>query len=435
MNPSSLAGHAVELVDKVARTNSPADRIVSDFCRQKKYLGSHDRRWITDKVYGIIRNFILLTEVGKSCGPGPKALNEFLLYEILIDGMSVEEIRAAYSQLLDSYKLAGTEIDLDSLSACSHRRMADLNEAHDVLILNSFPDFFCEALPSSVKDECTAIMTALNQGARVCIRVDTMKISRDVVVDSFRRDGIDATISRFSPFGVYLPKRINLNNSELYRSGRIEIQEEASQLVGLVVDPKKDEIIVDACSGAGGKSLEFASVSGGLAKIYALDIDRERLQNLRARMSRSGYGNIFPRLVSDENPRVEDLAGSADKVVVDAPCSGSGTLRRNPDKKFKLTRSYVEKRASYQKSLLKDYSRLVRIGGLLFYVTCSIFEEENQSVVRSFVNSNPNFQFVDVSGILSQPQFSDLIEEGFLAIYPHRCEMDGFFAAVMKRLS
>jgi 16S rRNA (cytosine967-C5)-methyltransferase len=435
MSPSSLAGHVVELLDMIVKSNSPADRVVSDFCRKRRYLGAHDRRWITDRIYGILRNLILLREIGKDCAPGREALVTFLLYEILIIGMKPDEIRTIYSQLLDAYKLAGEGVDADRLSADSLRKFAALNESRNEAIMNSFPDFFCELLSQKIRNECTPIMKALNREARVCVRVDTSKISRQEALNSFRSREIDAYASKFSPLGIYLPKRVNLNNFPLYQDGKIEVQEEASQLAGLIVSPQKDEIIVDACAGAGGKSLEFASLSAGQSSIYALDIDRERLENLKSRAMRSEYTDIVPRVVSGQNlDEVRELIGAADKVVVDAPCSGSGTIRRNPDKKFKMTKASVEKKALYQGSLLKDYSRMVKVGGMLYYVTCSIFEIENQSVVKSFLDSNVNFRLMDVSEVLPQQEFYSLIEDGFLSIYPHRCEMDGFFVAAMERL-
>jgi 16S rRNA (cytosine967-C5)-methyltransferase len=434
MTPSSLAGHVVELLDEIVKTGFPADKIISDFYKQRRYLGSHDRRWVTNKTYGIIRNFILLREIGKGFASESRAVETFLIYEILFAGMKAEEIQNVYSQLLASYRLAGSEVDLEKLSNLAAKKFDTLKSDRNEFLLNSFPEFFLDLLPSSIKADSVPIMKALNVEGRVCIRVDTAKISRDEVIGSFQKDGIESLPSKFSPYGVYLSKRINLNNNELYKSGKIEVQEEASQLVGLVVNPGKDEIVVDACAGAGGKSLEFASLSRGTAKIFALDVNRERLDGLKVRAVRNGYDNIVSKLITnDDFAGVEELIGSADKVIVDAPCTGSGTIRRNPDKKFRLTKLYVEKNSLYQRSLIQKYSRLVKAGGLLFYVTCSIFEAENQSVVKSFVDSNPNFQFVDVAQILTDPCFSNLIENGFLVIYPHRVEMDGFFVAVMKR--
>lgn len=395
MTPSSLAGHAVELIDKIVKADLPADKVVADFYRSRRYLGSHDRRWITEKVYGIIRNFLLLKEIGAACSSDSKALVIFLLHEILIAGMKPEEIRGVYTDLLDMYKLAGLKIDLEESSTCCERKMTELKASNNELVLNSFPDFFCDLLPPSVRSECVPIMKALNREAHVCVRVDTMRISREAVVDSFRKIGIEASVSGISPLGIYLSKRVNLNNVELYRNGFVEVQEEASQLVGLIVDPQKDEIVVDACAGAGGKSLEFASLSGGLSKIYSLDIDKERLDKLRIRSERGGHKEISPRFVSNDSFQgIEELVAAADKVVIDAPCTGSGTIRRNPDKKFRLTKSSVEKKSSYQKNLLSHYSQLTRVGGFLYYATCSIFEEENQSVVKQFMDSNPQFQLL-----------------------------------------
>lgn len=436
MTPSSLAGHVVELLDKIVKTDLPADKVISDFYKQRRYLGSHDRRWITDKIYGIIRNFILLREIGKEFVYDSNALKTFLIYEILFAGMKAEETRNSYSQFLESYKMSGNEVDLEKLSNLSTQKLEMLKSENNEFVLNSFPQFFSELLPSSARGECIPIMKALNQEAHVGIRVDTTKISRDEAMELLQKERVEALPSNFSPFGIYLSKRVNLNNMEIYKNGMIEVQEEASQLVGLIVNPQKDEVIVDACAGAGGKSLEFASLSGGTSKIYALDINKERLDGLKIRAARNGYDDIISKVVANEDlTGLDELIGNADKVVVDAPCTGSGTIRRNPDKKFRLTKSFVEKKALYQKILINKYSQLVKVGGLLFYVTCSIFEAENQSVVKSFVDSNPDFQFIDVAEILNDPKFSDLVENGFLTIYPHRVEMDGFFVAVMKRMN
>ncbi|MCL4512271.1 MAG: RsmB/NOP family class I SAM-dependent RNA methyltransferase [Bacteroidetes bacterium] len=437
MNTSSLAGHAIELLDKIAKSNLPADKVVFDFYRERRYLGSHDRRWITEKVYSVVRNFILLKELAKSCASNPRLLEVFLIHEIHFAEMRPEQIENDYSKLLETYRLTGNGVDLEKLSACASEKLKEIESAsQNPFLLNSFPDFFGELLPESVRKDVIPIMIALNHEARVCIRVDTARISRDEVVEFFKSQGIEAVPTEFSPVGVYLSKRVSLNNIQLYKNGLIEIQEEASQIVGLIVDPKPDEVIVDACAGAGGKSLELAALSNGSAKIFALDVDESRLKNLSARADRGGYKNIFPvKVMHDTLVGIEQLAGNADKVIVDAPCTGSGTIRRNPDKKFRLTRSLVEKQASYQKNLLSNYAQLVKTGGFVFYVTCSIFTEENRRVVDWFLNSDGRYQRVDVSNFLAGQKFSGLIEDGFLAIYPYRHEMDGFFAAVMKRVS
>ncbi len=437
MNPSSLAGHTIELLDRVVRSSLPSDRVVSDFYRERRYLGSHDRRWITEKLYGILRNFILLRDISGKCSQGSNPLNTFLSYEIGIASTSVDELNLNYSQLLDIYRMTGEKLGLEQMATCIANRLQEVKgNPSDASLLYSFPDFFSGLLPENIRPEAIPIMVALNREARVCIRVDLNKIRRDEVAGKFRKKGIETEPAVYSPMGLYLPRRINLNNEELYRDGLIEIQEEASQLVGLLLNPKAGEIIVDACAGAGGKSLEIAALSDGQARVYALDVDEARLRILRTRATRSGYTDISPiRIFEDGLGDAASLIGTADKVVVDAPCSGSGTIRRNPDKKFRLTKSVVEKYATHQETLLRRYADLVKVGGLLVYSTCSIFADENFGVVESFLAADARFVREDISLLLPESRISDLIENGFLAIYPHRHEMDGFFAAVMKRLS
>ncbi len=435
MSPSSLAGHVIELIDEILKSRLPADRVVADFYKERRYLGSHDRRWITEKVYGIIRNYILLREVAGTCAPRKDSVYTFLIYELLLVKMQTDELEGGYSKLMETYRLAGYEIDLLSLSECAERRMEEIRISDEgMFTMNSFPEFFAELLPASIQPDALPIMLALNHEARVCVRVDTNRISRDDVMADFRRQGIEAAASDLSPMGIYLPRRVNLNNVALYKDGVIDIQEEASQIVGLAVDPKEGETIVDACAGAGGKSLELAALSGGGARIYALDVDQNRLNALAERAGKSGFENIeVIKVQPDGLEGAESIIGTADKVVVDAPCTGSGTIRRNPDKKFRLTRSLVQTHASYQKDIIQRYSKLVKVDGYLYYATCSIFADENQSVVEWFIKSNPQFRVIDISLSLTDPKYAGLIENGFLAIYPHRHEMDGFFAAAMKR--
>lgn len=437
MNPSSLAGHAIELLDRVVKSSLPSDRVVQDFYRERRYLGSHDRRWITERLYGIIRNFILLRDLCGKCGNASSPFHIFLAYELAIAATGTHELNENYSQLLESYKLSGEKLELDVLAACLTERLEEVKRnPSSVHLVYSFPDFFPELLPESVREEAVPIMVALNREARVCIRVDANRIQRDEVARIFSEKGIETKPGEYSPMALYLPKRINLNNEQLYRGGFIEIQEEASQLIGLMLNPHKNEIIVDACAGAGGKSLEIAALSAGESRIYALDVDEGRLGYLDTRARRSGYTDISPLRISGNSlDNAASLIGAADKVVVDAPCSGSGTIRRNPDKKFRLTRSAVREHAGYQETLLKRYAGLVKVGGLLVYSTCSIFSEENFGVIEAFLRTDGRFTREDVSLYLTEPKFSKLFEAGCLAIYPHRHDMDGFFAAVMKRVS
>lgn len=437
MNPSSLAGHTIELLERVVKSPLPSDKVIQDFYRERRYLGSHDRRWVTERIYAIVRNFILFREISRHCIEHPLPMHVFLVHEIVSSGMECEELENAYPVLWESYRTSGGKVDLKPFSICVRNRFREIQQGFESEpLLYSFPTFFVEMLSEKISSESVPLMIALNREARVCIRVDTNRIDREEVLRAFVGEGIKAEPARFSPVGVYLPKRINLNNNRLYREGFVEVQEEASQLVGLLVNPGKDEVIVDACAGAGGKSLEVAALSQGKCKVYSLDVDNSRLRNLIARVRRSGYDNVFPIKVSENDlGKASALLGTADKVVVDAPCSGSGTIRRNPDKKFRLTEESVEKYARYQSTLLAKYADLVRVGGILVYSTCSIFSVENTGVVETFLGSDDRFVPEDVSRYLTDEKFAILIEDSCLVTYPHRHDMDGFFAAVMKRVS
>ncbi len=434
MNPSSLAGHVVELVDKIAKSELPADRIVADFFKGRRYIGSHDRKWINEKTYGIVRNFLLLKDIVEHCEVKAGALTMFLANEFRLQ-KTPEEVNLEYSQMLESYKISGAAADAHTLFKCAEQRLGEVrNDPRLFPLLYSFPDFFSSLLPRNHQCESAALMEALNHEASVCLRVNSEKIGRDEAVERLKREGIEAASTRYSPMGIQLSKRVALGSMGLYKNGFVEVQDEASQLVGLVMNPQAGETIVDACAGAGGKSLEIASLSKTKSKIFSLDINQEPIDNLIFRARKSHCDNINAIKVRPDGLQgIEGLISSADKVLVDAPCSGSGTIRRNPDKKFRLTAKFIEEYSARQKILLDHYSKLVRPGGLLFYATCSLFEIENNSVVEWFLGSNSKYEKVDLSASELGKQFPELIEDGNLAIYPHKHNMDGFFVAAMKR--
>lgn len=436
MNTSSLAGHAIELVDIIVKSNSPADRIVADFYKERRYLGSHDRRWITEKVYSIIRNFILLKELSTSCAPHSGAFGVFIAHELQISDLKPDVIYQQFSNLISSYTLSGVEFDIDIFSRCIAERIDRIrNLKESEFTLRSFPEFFGKLLPDRIIHESLELMDSLNTEARFSIRVNTSRITRDKVIAELERAGIGATASLISPVGINLDKRVNLNTLQLFKSGMVEVQDESSQLVGFVVNPQPGELVVDACAGGGGKSLELADLSGGQARIYSLNVEPDRLSTLKSRSERDGFKNISAiRANRNSFDQIENLVSTADKVLVDAPCTGSGTIRRNPDKKFKLSESLVEKMSAYQCELIRHYAQLVRIGGVLVYSTCSIFELENRVVTAAFLESNSTFEQLDICDMRLEVDFSQLVHKGCIEIYPHRHDMDGFYIAVMRRV-
>jgi 16S rRNA (cytosine967-C5)-methyltransferase len=204
-------------------------------------------------------------------------------------------------------------------------------------------------------------------------------------------------------------------------------------LLGFLLAPKRNDMVVDFCAGAGGKTLMLSALMNSQGRLYAMDVSEKRLANLKPRLKRSGASNIQPMLISHENDlKVKRLAGKIDRVLVDAPCSGLGTLRRNPDLKFRQSPGSIAELTAKQAAILASASRLLKKGGRLVYATCSILPEENQHIVQAFLAAHPDFVLRPVSEILQQQKIA-LEAIDYLELRPHLHNTDGFFAAVLER--
>ena len=219
----------------------------------------------------------------------------------------------------------------------------------------------------------------------------------------------------------------------MFNAGKIEVQDEGSQLLGLLLAPKRGEMVVDFCAGAGGKTLLLGSLMSSTGRLYAFDVSERRLANLKPRLKRSGLSNVQPQLLGSENdPRIKRLAGKIDRVLVDAPCSGLGTLRRNPDLKFRQSAKSVEELTKKQAAILASAAKLVKNGGRLVYATCSILREENRDIVDAFLSANPDFKLLPAGELLAKQGIK--LEMGeCLIMSPAQHGTDGFFAAVLER--
>jgi 16S rRNA (cytosine967-C5)-methyltransferase len=213
-----------------------------------------------------------------------------------------------------------------------------------------------------------------------------------------------------------------------------EVQDEGSQLLSILLGAKRGEMVADFCAGAGGKTLHIGAMMASTGRLYAFDVSEKRLGNLKPRLARSGLSNVQPNLLSTENdPKVKRLAAKFDRVLVDAPCSGLGTLRRNPDLKYRQSVDSLAELNVKQAAILASAARLVRRGGRLVYATCSILPEENEAIVQAFLAAHPDFTVLAVQGILDDAKIPLTMPTDFLQLYPHLHATDGFFAAVMVR--
>ncbi|MCC2624812.1 MAG: SAM-dependent methyltransferase [Burkholderiales bacterium] len=282
------------------------------------------------------------------------------------------------------------------------------------------------------KIQMQQLVEAMKSQAPLTLRVNSLKTNRQKIMTELAK--FNPLECKFSPYGITLNDRAFLSKHKVFTEGLIEVQDEASQLAGLLLNPKRGEMVVDFCAGAGGKTLLLGMLMRNSGRIYAFDVNQKRLSNLTPRLARSGLSNVYPQLIQNENDsKVKRLQGKIDKVFVDAPCSGLGTLRRSPELKFRQTENAINELNIKQLSILNSAAKLLKVGGMLIYATCSILKEENEDIVEKFLAENTNFKLVPASGILDNPALANTT--GYLHLLPHKHTTDGFFAALMQRVS
>jgi 16S rRNA (cytosine967-C5)-methyltransferase len=296
------------------------------------------------------------------------------------------------------------------------------------------PDWIIDKLRAHYSDaEILALGQSMQQSATLDLRVNTHLATRDEVLQGLLTEGVEAQITPYSPIGIRIKGKPALNKSPLFLGGKFEVQDEGSQLLGFLLAPKRTDMVVDFCAGAGGKSLMLGAMMNSQGRLYALDVSEKRLANLKPRLKRSGLSNLHPQLIAHENDaKVKRLAGKIDRVLVDAPCSGLGTLRRNPDLKFRQSQKSVQELTQKQASILAAASKLVKKGGRLVYATCSLLQDENRAIVDAFLSAHPEFALLPAGDILAQQKIPLSMGEYF-QLLPQQHGTDGFFAATMER--
>jgi 16S rRNA (cytosine967-C5)-methyltransferase len=299
----------------------------------------------------------------------------------------------------------------------------------------SFPTWLLERFVADVGEaEALTLADAMNRRAPLAIRVNTLAISRDALAARLADEGIVTRPSPLSPFGLLLETRVNVFGLGAFTAGLFEVMDEGSQLVAEAVAPPPGGKVVDACAGAGGKTLALAALLGGQGRILALDSNGKKLEELRRRGRRAGLTNVAAREIAGPSLPDEARLGAWDRVLVDAPCSGLGTLRRNPEARWRLQPATVDKFPAQQLSLMVTYAPLVAVGGRLIYATCTVLRSENEQVVERFLAERPDFVAVPLKEIWGKERASPLGGGTVLRLSPDRHDTDGFFAAVLRRI-
>lgn len=393
----------------------PADAALSAFFRGHPKVGQRDRSLIADSVYAALRRRRLLERLVLPASPRRLVLASWTL----LLGASLRELEP-WLRGDEPQWLAGVK--------------SEAAAAQPFEVQCELPDWVIERLRRRFDEPALLeLARGLMQTAPLDLRVNSMKTSRQAVAERLARDGLHASATPYSPDGLRLEGRPAINRHPVFLEGGVEVQDEGSQLLCYLVAPKRGEMVVDFCAGAGGKTLALGALMRSTGRLYAFDISPKRLAGLKPRLARSGLSNVHPQRIEGTNdPRVKRLAGKIDRVLVDAPCSGLGTLRRNPDMKWRQKPEDVVELVDKQGSLLAAAARLVKPGGRLVYATCSILEEENRDIAEEFLAAHPQFRLIPAGGVLEKERI-ELHMGNYFELWPHRHGTDAFFAAVFER--
>ncbi|MDM0000809.1 RsmB/NOP family class I SAM-dependent RNA methyltransferase [Variovorax sp. J22P240] len=422
MHPKAILEASADLVGLVLKFDHPADQVVSRFFRDHRELGPRERATLAETVYTVLRKKLLFDHLSPS-GSGPKERRMAIL---------------GFHGPRDFLKSALNDTEKRWLDNCDAVKQDDLLERHR----HNLPEWLVAPLKTQLGDQFWPLVESLQRPAPLDLRVNALTDKRPEVQKELALAAIKAVPTPFSPWGLRIDGKPALTKLDAFARGAVEVQDEGSQLLALLLDAKRGEMVVDFCAGAGGKTLAIGATMRNTGRLYAFDTSAHRLDALKPRLARSKLSNVHPAAIAHErDDRIKRLAGKIDRVLVDAPCSGLGTLRRNPDLKWRQSPQSVQELTAKQTAILQSASRLVKSGGRLIYATCSVLPEENEAIAEAFGAANPDFEAQDAADVLDGvkvPGAEALCAGGasgkrYLRLWPHRHATDGFFAAVWNR--
>jgi 16S rRNA (cytosine967-C5)-methyltransferase len=413
--PPAILGNTEEVLREILRFTAPADTTLSRYFKDHPRLGARERGAVAEGIYALLRNKSFFTDFAEA-GSSPT------MRRLTIMGLA-------------------EAMGVDSLGGLTEDETAFLNRINEidrtlmpVQMRSNLPKWLFDKFVAQYgQDETLKLAHALNQPAPLDLRVNSIKTTRDEAINRLLEAPIAAEPTPYAPLGLRILKKPSLQNLPLFKEGAIEVQDEGSQILAQIVGAKRGEMVVDFCAGAGGKTLALGALMRNTGRLYAFDVSEKRLAKLKPRMARSGLSNVHPvQIAHERDAKVKRLAGKIDRVLVDAPCSGMGTLRRNPDVKWRQKEDAIAEMHDKQVGILDGAARLLKGGGRLVYATCSLLEEENQRVVENFLATHPEFDLVPMSQVLAEQKIP-LDMDDYLVLLPHVHQTDGFFAAVLER--
>ena len=411
----------VLVMREVLSFEHPSDRVLRHFFQRNAKLGQRDRALIAETVFATLRRLVWLRWLAPDDAGNARRLL----------ALSLKRVGGLSGRALEPLLKAGDREWLASVSG---------GDAAPPAVAADLPEWAWTRLAAARgEDWALAFGRTMQQPASLDLRVNTHRLRREEVLAVLQAEGIEAAPTPLSPLGIRLAHKVALQEHRLFRDGSIEVQDEGSQLLGLLLGARRGERVGDFCAGAGGKTLLLASQMRDSGQVYAMDVSEKRLAQLSPRLKRAGMSNVQPqRIESESDPRLDKLAGKLDRVLVDAPCSGLGTLRRNPDLKFRQSEAALGELTAKQSRILAAAARLVRPGGVLVYGTCSPLVEENRQIVDAFLATHADFQLEPAGAALAKacPDLPEqLAAAETLQLSPHEHGTDGFFGVRLTRVS
>ena len=432
MTPAARIAAAIEILEAIAAAEQPADHVAKAYLRSRRYIGSKDRRAVADRVFAVLRRRARLGWWCLGVGLDPEAPRHLALAAlVLCEELSLKGLEDLFdgsryhpSALVEAERAALTDLQGQPLDAPDQEPWVRLE--CPAWLWTDFQSTFGEALEAE--------LGALREEAPLDLRVNALKAEREEVRRQLEREGIACETTAFSPLGLRAEGRRAVTATQPFRDGLVEIQDEGAQLLALLTDARPGQAVCDLCAGGGGKTLALGAAMAGEGRLVAADIEARRLAAARPRLRRAGLAAVEERVLETLDPWLAAQAGSFDRVLVDAPCSGSGTWRRNPEARWRLTRGQLQGLQAQQDGLLTQAADLVRPGGRLVYGTCSLLPAENAARSEAFLESRSDFRPLPAAGV-----WKEVIDAPYpggdeaLTLTPARHGTDGFYVAIFER--
>ncbi len=426
MKPSARIQSVIEILTTVFDGKRPADTVIADYFKARRYAGSKDRRAINEQVYRILRNRAklnwLANKVETTSGPRILTLIDCVQNDLDVEG------------LFNGDQYAPGELKPHELNILPVLAEFNTDDASDPIRLE-YPDWLDEDLKTSLGDDFEAVLKSLNEEAPLDLRINALHENVSEAAEILAKQNIETEAGLYSPLCLRTKKKVKLGGIQAYKEGLVDVQDEGSQLIALLSQAKDCDLVMDFCAGGGGKTLALAAEMENQGNLYALDISSTRLYKMKRRLERAGITNVHLNPIKSENdPWLKQFEMAADRLLIDAPCSGLGAWRRNPESRWKLSPEMLEDMLGRQERILASGAHLVKTGGYLIYATCSLLQRENEDQIAKFLKSNDNFAIKSIADIWAERFESDCPFEGdFMTMRPDLHKSDGFFCAVLER--